>query len=57
MRLFLLLFFSIFSILNLSAQRADGRIMLQVRLSGAQEVPSPVNTKAKSLVTIFIEED
>ena len=56
MRQILPLFLALFLGLSLSAQRTDGRILLQGRLTGAQEVPA-VNTIAKGLFTVFIEED
>ncbi len=56
MRQVLPLILAIFVSLTLSAQRNDGRIFLQSRVSGVQEVPA-VNTAAKGLFTVFIEED
>lgn len=56
MRQILPLFLTLFLAFPLSAQRTDGRIFLQGRLLGAREVPA-VNTIAKGLFTVFIEED
>ena len=57
MRQILPLFLAVFVSITLFGQgRTDGRIMLQGRMDGSQEVPA-VSTKGKGFFTVFIEEN
>lgn len=45
-----------FNLTSMQAQRKDARVLFVANLDGSQEVPA-VNTKAKGLITVMLEED